>query len=221
MDVLFFLVFLLFVIYLIIGLIRPRILARFFKTVPSRKKICLVLGGASVICFILFAVNADRTISNKTTNQQASQSATPNRVIAADIDKFPATKDLLVGNNNDSPPQPKLRKFEYDPSTGWVNVEFNMDQNLTKNMTMDGLKIDMSKIYAAIYHKDHIPVESVNVDAYGPQQDKYGNISYDRYCGTLLDKDVADKINWNVDEATLELQIIPGLWKTTWCPSKL
>jgi hypothetical protein len=32
---------------------------------------------------------------------------------------------------------------------------------------------------------------------------------------TILTRDVADKINWHADSATLEPQLIPGLWEVS------
>ena len=48
--------------------------------------------------------------------------------------------------DNDTPAQPKLRTFEFFPDTGKVNIDFNMEQNITRDMTRDGLKIEMSDL---------------------------------------------------------------------------
>jgi hypothetical protein len=131
------------------------------------------------------------------------------------IDAFPALKDVLSGDNNDTPPVPKLRSFEYYPDTGRVTVDFNMDQNLTTDVTRAFVKVAMSDIYTALFHRSSVHVQLVAVTAWGPMRDQYGNTSYQRVYGTILTRDVADKINWDADSTTLELQIIPGLWEVS------
>ena len=42
-----------------------------------------------------------------------------------------------------------------------------------------------------------------------------GHTSYQPVYDTILTRDVADKINWDADSTTLELQIIPGLWEVS------
>ncbi len=108
---------------------------------------------------------------------------------------------------------PKLRGFEYYPDTGTVNVDFNMDQNLTTDLTRDSLKQEMSDIYIALFNQSNIQLNTVSVMAWGPFQDQYGNTSYQRAVGAKLTNDVASKINWSLDTASLELNIIPGLWQ--------
>jgi hypothetical protein len=128
------------------------------------------------------------------------------------VDAFPALKEVLSGDNNDSPSVPKLRSFRYYPDTGRANVDFNMDQNLTMGLTRDGLKMEMSQVYTALFHGSRVHVQSAAVTAWGPLQDQYGNVRYEPVYGTTLTRDVADQINWDADSATLQLQIIPGLW---------
>jgi hypothetical protein len=131
------------------------------------------------------------------------------------IDAFPALKDVLSGDNNDTPPVPKLRSLEYNPDTGRVNVDFNMDQNLTTDVTRDFVKVEMSDIYAALFHHSSVHVQSVAVTAWGAMRNQHGNTSYQPVYGTILTRDVADKINWDADSATLELQIIPSVWEVS------
>jgi hypothetical protein len=103
--------------------------------------------------------------------------------------------------NNDTPAQPKLRAFEYFSEAGKMNVDFNMDQNLTRDWTRDGLKMQMSDLYIAIYHESEPAVKSASLRAWGPVTDRYGNNSYAMLIGTTLEGTETSKIN-------------PGLWKT-------
>jgi len=146
----------------------------------------------------------------------AAANATATEAAKPAIDLFPAVKDVLSGNNNDDPSQPKLRNFEYFSDTQHVNVDFNIDQNLTEGLTKDGIKKEMSDIYIAIFHKSSVPVKSAAVAAWGQVQDQYGNTKYAVVYGTKMTSDVAGQINWNADQATLELDIVPGLWDVYW-----
>jgi hypothetical protein len=89
-----------------------------------------------------------------------------------------------------------------------------MDQNLTNGLTSDGVKVTTSDIYIALFHQSKMRVDEADVVVWGPFQDQYGNTSYEVAYGTKLTRAVAQHINWNADQSTLELDIIPGLWET-------
>lgn len=213
MYILFFLLFLISLLTLLVGIIYPNIINRKVKKELTRKQIAIRFTIITLILFILSLATAPSGTQNSSSSS-SSNTTVQATTAPSDIDKFPAVKDLLSGPNNDTPSQPKLRSFEYNSDTGMVNVDFNMNQNFTTSLTRDGLKQEMSQIYIAIYHRSKVPVNNVALHAYGPVTDQYGNTSYAMLIGTKLSKDVADKINWNEDESTLELQTIPGLWTT-------
>lgn len=99
---------------------------------------------------------------------------------------------------------------------GWwgVFVEFNSDDNLTPNLMKQGIEKQMSDIYIALYTSG-IDVRTASAAGYLQPTDKYGNTNDGMVYKSLLGKDVSGKVNWQADKATLELQILPGLWTTT------
>jgi hypothetical protein len=138
---------------------------------------------------------------------------TPAPTVVPDLVRFPALAALLSGDNNDSPPVPKLRGISYDAPTQTLTVNFNMEQNFTDNLTRDGLKVHMSDMYIAIFHEDTTPVSTAFLHAWTSLVDQYGNTAYGPVYTTALDATVAHRINWQADKSALELTIIPGLWR--------
>lgn len=72
MNTLFFLLFLLSLICLIVGLIRPSIFGRMSKNKISRKKIGLIFGLATFVCLILFGLTTEPNNADNTTNQNGN-----------------------------------------------------------------------------------------------------------------------------------------------------
>jgi len=77
MDNLFLLLFLVSLIALIVGLIKPTLFSRFIKGDLTRKKIGLIFGIATFVFFVLFGVTIDSSKTEKATtnNQQSEQVA--------------------------------------------------------------------------------------------------------------------------------------------------
>lgn len=111
----------------------------------------------------------------------------------------------------------RLRKVDIVKQVGggWgVFIEYNASENLTTNMTKKGIESDMSKAYIALYTAD-LNVKQATVAAYFPLRDQYGNNEDGIVYKTTLTSEVADKINWQAENITLQARIIPGLWKTS------
>jgi hypothetical protein len=103
---------------------------------------------------------------------------------------------------------------------GWgVFVEYNADDSLTTNMRKKSIELDMSKIYTALYTSGK-DIQTASVSAYFPLTDKYGNNSDGVVYKSILDKTEADKVNWETDSSYLGLQVLPGVWETTWIHSE-
>ncbi len=71
----------------------------------------------------------------------------------------------------------------------------------------------MSDLYTAIY-ATNLDVQSASIQAFMQLTDKYGNASDQKVYESTLDSDTAKKVNWNSDKASLELEILPGVWTT-------
>ena len=85
------------------------------------------------------------------------------------------------------------------------------DNFITGKTTGQGIEMKMADVYKAIY-STYTNVNVVHIKAYLDITDKYGNVQNSMVYYTALNKETGQRINWNTDSATLELQIVPGLW---------
>jgi len=224
MSNLFFVLTLLSIVGFCLGLIRPSI----FK-LKSRKKASQVFGIAFGISFILFGITTpsdNKLPATVPENSVASAQTTPTpKVVPAaqqnitEQDKIKqSVTAVLAGETNNG--KEKLKSVEVDPDpasektaspTYSVTVSFNADDNLTNNLTRKGIESEMSDIYQVIY-SNYKDVSSTQVAAYLDVVDQYGNTENSVVYTTILDQDVGYKINWSLDSATLEFEIVPKLW---------
>ena len=93
-----------------------------------------------------------------------------------------------------------------------VTVNFNASEGFTNKLMKSGIEIEMSRAYKALFTAN-LNVKSAYINAYFPFQDKLGKSKYYPIYGTSLEKEVADKINWQMNESTLQVRIIPGVWR--------
>jgi hypothetical protein len=194
------------------ALIRPEPLKKLFKE-NTRTKIALTFGLGG---FILFAIGIGIT-PNQTTAPQTTAPTT----VANNVPQDPASQikaivgNVLQGQTNQSN-EPKLRSVDVEPDPavkgGWdVTVEFNGDNNLSNGLTKDGLESETADVFIAVYTSGQ-KIETATVTGYLPLTDKYGNTSDGMVYRATLTTDDASQINWSLDKATLELQILPGVW---------
>ena len=230
MDNLFLLLFFISIVSLVLGVIKPSIFSKFLRGWATRKGVTKIFGIAAVILFILFGITTD---SNKTkqidTNQQTTKKITEQKTETQTSQEQTESKkplseeeqirklisEQLKGDNNLG--KPYIRKIDVikQVNGGWgVFVEYNADDNLTKNLRKIGIEKKMSEIYIALYTSGK-DIRSASVSAYFPLVDKYGNESDGVVYKSILDKKEADKINWNSDPSTLKLSILPGVWTTS------
>lgn len=203
-----------------IGLVRPSI----FK-LKSRKHSCSIFGIASVAFFVLIALTTspkpqalqpgavDSTPPVATTPHQASTAAP---AVNVEDQLKTLVANVLNGTTNMSH-ENRLKSVDVVKQIdgGWgVFVEFNADDNLSANFTKRGIEKQMSDVYTSLYTSDK-DVRTASAAAYLSLTDKYGNTSDQMVYKSILDKAVAGKVNWSTDKASLELQILPGLWSTT------
>ncbi len=210
-----------------VGLVWPPAFKFLFKEKTSRKRVGLVFGGALFgILIIISAIippseKPSELSSTASSTQVVSGGSTTTQLVTTTPEKEPSEEDRLralvqeifKGTNNLK--QEQLRKVDVvKQSAGWVvSVEFNADENLTKNLTKKSMETDMAKAYRALYTSG-IDVKQTSITAYFPLQDEYGNNKDAVVYKTSLARDVADKINWQAEKVTLEARIIPGLWET-------
>lgn len=159
------------------------------------------------------APQATATNANNPADQQnqAAQATPPSE---EDQIKQLASKQL-EGKNNSG--KDFLRKIDVvkQEKGGWgVFVDYNADDNLTTDMRKGGIEMKMSDIYTALYTSGK-DIRTASVAAWFPLQDKYGNASDGIVYKSMLDKAEADKVNWQTDKASLDLNILPKVWTTT------
>jgi hypothetical protein len=132
-----------------------------------------------------------------------------------DIIKAAVNNELKGKNNNN---KNKLRAVDVVPQINGgygVFIDYNADDNLSQSFIKKGIYIEMTKLYKILYTQTGKDVEAASVSAWFPMQDRFGNTSDEIVYKTILDKGPASQVNWNADAATLELQIMPGVWDTT------
>lgn len=130
-------------------------------------------------------------------------------------------EEVLEGDNNRD--QPLLRGVEIVPQVDGgfgVFVEMNANDNLTSGFIKGGIEQDMTEVYQAVYHSGQ-DVRTASVAAYFPMIDQYGQESEDVIYKSILDKSEADKVNWDADESLLAVDILPGVWQTTFLHPEL
>ena len=205
------------ILFTIGALIKPKPLKKLFKE-KTRMKIALTFGLGGLILFI---VGGAMTPNSGQPDQSATTQSNTQAIATSSAPQDPVSQikaivgTVLQGQTNVSN-EPKLRSVDVEPDPavkdGWdVTVGFNGDNNLTNGMTKDDLVTQTSDIFIALYTSGQ-KIETATVTGYLPLTDKYGNTSDGiAYRATLI-TDVASQINWSTDKATLELQILPGVW---------
>lgn len=147
--------------------------------------------------------------------EQQEQSSEPPKPLSEKEQIQKLVSDQLKGTNNMKNPYVKKIDVIEQVDGGWgVFVEYNADDNLTKNLRKTGIECRMSEIYIALYTSDK-DIRSASVAAYFPLVDQYGNEISGVVYKSILEKGEADKVNWGSDSSTLKLSILPGVWTTS------
>jgi hypothetical protein len=93
-----------------------------------------------------------------------------------------------------------------------VIVEFNASSFGNRyDLKILEIESDMTNAYKALYTAS-FPINSVLINAFCSFVDEFGNDNDERCYSTVIEKDVAEKINWDQDNAVLSRQTVPGLW---------
>lgn len=212
-----------FLIALLIGLVKPSLFSKAIEN-PTRKKVGFTLGVLVIIFFLGFGLTSDtETSTSATSNEQVTQaraeaepSATTQPVALSEQDQIKklVTDQLQVKNNMDKDGLKNVEIIEND-NGGWsVSVDFNADDNLTTNLRKVGIEKQMSELYITLF-KSGKDIRTATITAYFPLQDQYGNVNDRAVYQSTLEKEEADKVNWNADESSLKLSILPKVWTTT------
>jgi len=199
------------------ALIKPEPLKKFFKE-KTRTKIALTFGlGGFILLIIGVAITPTQNAA------APAPTSTASAIPMTDQQKITqAVSSILSGNANTGEPYLRNLNATTSPDGMWdVLIDFNADQNLTAGLELNGIKAKSTDVYQALYTSGVNNLEEVIISAYLPGTDRYGNPIDVLIYRSQLDNDVADKVIWNADKATLELQILPGLWNTIWVSPEL
>lgn len=183
----------------------------------------MILGGILFISFLGIGITGDKTQSARTNSQeQTVQTPTNTPTLAPTTpplskeDQIKAmVKEQLKGTNNMKRNNLKKVEVTEQEGGGWnVTVDFNADDNLTTNLRKVGIEKEMSELYITLY-KSGKDVSNATITAYFPLVDQYGKENDRAVYQSTLDKAEASKVNWNADQSSLKLSILPKVWTTT------
>ena len=90
-----------------------------------------------------------------------------------------------------------------------VFVKFEQAESWSDSTTKYAIERDMIKIYKALFMSS-VPIWRIKIEAQMELIDKFGKPSIGRVYGTMLDDDVADRVNW----ANAEILEWDQLWHT-------
>jgi len=209
---------------LVVGLIKPTAFSRWVKN-PTRKRVGLIFGGLLFVFFIGFGMTTDTKTATNTPKKEVKQTETtakvdpttaPQAPVLSEKDQVKAlVTEQLKGQNNMK--QDKLKNVEVveQKEGGWnVTVNYNASDNLSTKLRKVGVESQMSEIYIALY-KSGKDIRTATITAYFPLSDEYGNVNDRPIYQSTLDKVEASKVNWNADQSSLKLSILPKVWTTT------
>lgn len=94
-----------------------------------------------------------------------------------------------------------------------VVVSMNVSDNFTMGLVADGFKADAADVMFALF-RDHpqLDVQWVAVDGLFPLTDRFGNTEPGEVVSIRFERELADQVNWDTHDATLALDILPGLY---------
>lgn len=196
---------------MILGLIKPS----FFHKKPgdeklfTRKKILVNFSLLALLFMVLAAITAKPSETKET---HISEAVNIEDMSEKEQIEY-LVKDELKGQNNLKKDYLRELTVTEQIDGGWgVFVTFNADDNLTSNLRLTGVEKTMSEIYTTLFTSQH-EIKQAHVTAYFPLIDQYGNEEDRIVYKSHLTSEVAEKVNWDADGATLRLQILPNLWE--------
>jgi hypothetical protein len=161
---------------------------------------------------------AQQTAADKAAKQQAAADAADQKTAQQKNDEAAITaavkKDL--GGTNDVGGK-YYRNIDVEPqeSGGYgVFVDYNADEASNNKDDKVLYTEKAEQLYKTIYAQTGQDIKTASVSAWFAGTDQYGNNSDKLVYKTILDKSVADKVNWKADDATLQIDL-PNLWSVT------
>ena len=224
MNTVFILLFLLCLVAMIVGLIKPSILSKMFKGNVSRKKIALVFGVATLVFFIIAGATTpkdstkqaeiknnpvtqqpEQKKSEQKTNQQQTQTITKTleeRVTDA-INNSLGTKNntkkqrvMEVEVNKYNTQMLSLYKYNSGDSVVGLLIRVNADENITTNLQKGTMNDEATKIAQVVFPIDPT-IGDIIIWSQLPVKDQYGNVKDDTAIIYSISRSLFNKINWS------------------------
>jgi len=161
---------------------------------------------------------ADQAAADKAAQQQAASDAAAQKAAQqqSDLKAIKAVVDKVITGKNDVGGY-YYRKVDVEPQVNGgfgVFVDYNADESGSNKNDKVLYITEATLIYKAIYTtgKD---IRTASVSAWFAGSDSYGNNVDKLVYKTILDKPVADKVNWNAPDITTLDVALPNLWSVT------
>lgn len=161
MDNLFLILFLVALVGLIVGLIKPSSFSRFLKEKATRKNSAIIFGSAALIFFILFGVTTDNT-----TKPVENKNEIPTQQVQQEVNKGPYSvlkvSDITADNNK-------------------VNISGNTDlpTGATLIVGFDVWGRSGSDLYIGVSEKTAVSNGKFNISLDVPQRDEFKKGPYE------------------------------------------
>ena len=161
---------------------------------------------------------AQQAAVDKASQQQAAADAASQQAAQQQSDentiKTAVLKDL-GGTNDVGGKYYRGIDVEAQESGGYgVFVDYNADEASSNKDDKVLYTEKAEQLYKTIYSQTGQDIKTASVSAWFAGTDQYGNNSDKLVYKTILDKPVADKVNWKADDATLQIDL-PNLWSVT------
>jgi hypothetical protein len=177
----------------------------------TRKKKIII----GIVIFVVFlGLLGSGSDGNRDSNNSKSETAESTEPQSEEDQIKTVVETTLEGQNNR-----EVARFENIDISGSseegykIEIGFNASDNFGNNLIKTGIEGDMSKLYIALYQSD-LNIEEVAIGAHFPMIDQYGNESDKVVYYSVLTKEEADRVNWQADESSLKLSILPQVWET-------
>ncbi len=161
----------------------------------------------------------DQAAADKAAQQQAVADAAAQKAAQqqSDLNAIKAAVDKVITGKNDVGGY-YYRKVDVVPQANGgfgVFVDYNADESGSNKYDKVGYVTQATLIYKAIYSKTGKDIRTASVSAWFAGSDSYGHSVDKLVYKTILDKTVADKVNWNAPDITTLDVALPNLWDVT------
>lgn len=176
--------------------------------IMEEKKRNAIIGSIAIVLLIIFTITIFIVGSNDSgsgnNNENITQTNKQNNNQEKTLEDIIKELDLKAEINRVD----DNREYA-NAITVYLNSKSYSSAEDTKFMTDN----DMAKVYYSIYSDNNFnDIEEVTIASFLEVTDQYGNEEEKIFYQTKLDKETAEKINWDQDEDSLIFTFIPKNW---------